>query len=369
MQARFDRAALLNVVRHAITAVDPRSPRPALTCLHIEAYKDKTATVTGTNLRCLILWAVNAKSVKKTGCVLVPAIRFQSILRAITTDAVGLSLKDDKVVVTAGKSRFTMPTTPVGDFAEIPVLPDTAFFEVPTLALQRLVSRASVATDAVNRFRQDCIQMQLADGRLMMIATDSRRIVIATEDIDGVSASEDTHLIHVSTAVALSKLASDAESVFIAFADRRMWCKVGEGLLVNMLEEGTFPDVTKMIPEKKPAIACNVAELLAALTQAETMTSLDSRTVACELASDSLTLRAQSAKAGTAAVVIPAEWPDEPASAGVNPAYLKDMIRGIADERDRVSIECRDNKHALVVRDDGYIHVLAPSVPKEFPTA
>src|SRR6266481_8128154 len=115
--------------------------------------------------------------------VTVGARKLVDILRALPEDAeVTLQQQDKRLLVKAGKSRFTLQTLPAEDFPRLAKpAGDTARFALGQKALRRLLGlvQYSMAQQDI-RYYLNGLLMVVEDKQLKLVATDGHRLAFAS---------------------------------------------------------------------------------------------------------------------------------------------------------------------------------------------
>lgn len=139
LRATVDQPALLDALRHAERAIDPRTHLPILTGVLLEA--DRGAlTVTGWNYHTAASSQIAAAGA--IGGAVVPARRFRQMIAALPKDAdVILTAGEHALTVEGGPVTYTLPLLP---HAEYPALPTVGKRKVATVTGEQLRSLAWV---------------------------------------------------------------------------------------------------------------------------------------------------------------------------------------------------------------------------------
>ena len=147
MKLTATREEILGPVQHVIGVVERRQTMPVLSNVLLSA-RDGRLSVTGTDLEVELVSSVSLK-VQSPGDITVPGRKLLDILRALAEGvSVALSTEADRLVVRAGRSRFTLSTLPA---AEFPVVEEinaksifgSGFFNSREQQLQMLADRAA----------------------------------------------------------------------------------------------------------------------------------------------------------------------------------------------------------------------------------
>src|SRR3954471_10863962 len=145
----------------------------------------------------------------------VGARKLLDILRALPEDTeVNLQPQDKRLMVKAGRSRFSLQTLPAEDFPRLARSSgDTARFALPQKVLRRqlgLVHYAMAQQDI--RYYLNGLLMVVDGGELKLVATDGHRLAFASVELDANLARQEA-IVPRKTVLELSKLLADSDDV------------------------------------------------------------------------------------------------------------------------------------------------------------
>ena len=109
--------------------------------------------------------------------------------------------------------------------------------------------------------------------------------------------------------------------------------EVKSTILISKLISGQYPDVTRVIPEKKnDPVALHREELISLLRQVSLFTSEESSSVRFSFSSGELHLSANSGEIGEGKVNMPVNYAGEKLEVAFNPHFFLDVLRHSKDE-------------------------------------
>src|SRR2546423_2878722 len=180
--------------------------------------------------------------------VTVGARRLVDILRALPEDTeVALQLQDKRLLVKAGKSRFTLQTLPAEDFPRLArPAGEAARFVLPQKALRHLLGLVQYAMAQQDiRYYLNGLLMVVEGGELKVVATDGHRLAFATLSL-GANLPRQEAIVPRKTVVELTKLLADSDDeVRIELSGTQAAFSFGAIELVSKLIDGKFPDYTR----------------------------------------------------------------------------------------------------------------------------
>src|SRR5271167_2778353 len=140
MKLTAEREKLLVPLQAVIGVVERRQTMPVLANVLLSVRKGQLS-ITATDLE-VELVAATEVSVQDSGDITVPGRKFLDILRALPEKlSVSLALEGEKVVIKAGRSRFSLSTLPSGEFPIIEDINAQQKVKVPRKELRRLLDK------------------------------------------------------------------------------------------------------------------------------------------------------------------------------------------------------------------------------------
>src|ERR671934_245555 len=183
--------------------------------------------------------------------VTVGARKLLDILRALPDESdISLQPQDKRLIVKAGRSRFSLQTLPAEDFPRLAKAPgEPARFTLQQKLLRRhlaLVHYAMAQQDI--RYYLNGLLMVVDGGELRLVATDGHRLAFASLPLEASVARQEA-IVPRKTVLELTKLLADSDDeVRIELSATQAVFRFGSIELVSKLVDGKFPDYTRVIP-------------------------------------------------------------------------------------------------------------------------
>jgi DNA polymerase-3 subunit beta len=165
MKLTIDRNALMRALSHVQAVVERRNTIPILSNILLQAEGDRLS-LTATDLDIEATDAAEAK-VKKAGSITAPAQTLFDVVRKLPEGSeISLDLSDGRLAISAGRSRFALPTLPASDFQTMAREPAPTKFEIEAAELRRLIdkTRFAISTEET-RYYLNGIYLHHAKGR------------------------------------------------------------------------------------------------------------------------------------------------------------------------------------------------------------
>lgn len=334
--ASIEAKALKSALRDVVGVVESRNTIPILSHVVLRVASD-TMTIAGTDLDILVERRVALTAASPITCA-VDASTLARVADKLPADSVvELTAAAGKLVVTAGRARFTLATLPVDDFPVIATPPGLAAFEIDALLLNGALGRVAhaISTEEVRYYLNGVFLHLRGDGRsLRLAATDGHRLAeVSLPAPEGVAGMPDV-IVPRKTARILSSLLDRHEgSVEVSINERAMRFKVGATTLISKAIDGRFPDHTRVIPTANDAVLrIDRAGLEQAVARVVTVSSDKTRAIKLTLSRDIVTLSVSSPEHGTGVEELPCDYRSADLSVGFNARYLLDTLAQLTAE-------------------------------------
>ena len=368
MKVTIERNSLLKTLGHVQSVVERRNTIPILSNVMMEADGD-TVAMTATDLDIAIVEKTGA-TVVQPGSTTVPAHTLFDIVRKLPDGSeVELSLEEnDRLVVKAGRSRFTLTCLDKEDF---PIMSEGDLphrFDVAAEELKRLIDKARFAISTEEtRYYLNGIYLHVAnteDGATFRaVATDGHRLAQVEQDVPEGAAGMPGIIVPRKTVGEVRKLIDEFEgAVSIALSETKIRFAFDGAVITSKLIDGTFPDYSRVIPEgndKMLEMDCRV--FAESVDRVSTISSDKTRSVKLALGDDTLTLSVNSPDSGTATEELAAAYSSDTFEIGFNSRYLLDILSQI--EGETVQVMLADPSSPTVLKDmldDAALYVLMP---------
>src|SRR5690349_4414246 len=272
--------------------------------------------------------------------VTVGARKLVDILRALPEGAeVTLQQQDKRLLVKAGKSRFTLQTLPAEDFPRL-AKPEgeSAKFAVSQKALRGVLSlvQYSMAQQDI-RYYLNGLLMVVEDKQLKLVATDGHRLAYASLKLPTDLPRQEV-IVPRKTVLELSKLLGDVDDeVKVELSATQASFSFGTIELISKLVDGKFPDYTRVIPTgHKNKLQIEREPLRQALLRAAILSNEKFRGVRWVLSDGSLKIVSSNAEQEEAHEELEVKYAGDSLDIGFNVNYLLDVLNNVAG----AEIEC-----------------------------
>ncbi len=334
MKVIISRLDLVGLVGKIQNVVPTKPTVPILANILLEAIDDQLI-LSATDLSVSIRAHTNAK-VLEEGAITLPARKLFQLIREITVPQVEIhSTSPETASINAGTSRFKIQGMHRTEFPTFPDLGNGTTFELSCSELKEMLSRtAFAAARDDNRQALNGVYLQNTDQTAVFMGTDGKRLARIHTAVDLPTDFSGSFIIPLKTVEEMIKiLEAKEELVKITLMPDKIALEVGPVTMISKLVSGPYPDVTRVIPEKKPnALSLHREELISLLRQVTLFTTEQTCSVRFTFTTGELHISAMSGEIGEGCVNMPVNYTGEKLDIAFNPVNFLDILRHSKDE-------------------------------------
>ncbi len=250
MKFTIDRDILQKRLTYVQGAVDRNPQLPILMNLLIRA-QDGTLHFTGTDLELEIETKVDIDQVE-SGSVTVPARKFIDICNALPEQAVvDFNFDEDKVIVSSGRSRFTLSTMDPSQFPTVDEIGEAATFSVSATAFKGLLTRTRFAMANQDvRYYLNGMLLDIAPQRIRAVATDGHRLALSQiQTVTGVEEAKSVIVPRKGIGEITRLIGGREGEIGIRVGSNAIGIDIEDITFTSKLIEGRYPDYGRVIPD------------------------------------------------------------------------------------------------------------------------
>lgn len=315
---------LLNKIQNTIP-VKPAIPILANVLFEVD---NGWIKVTGSDLTVAISCKTDGKVFEK-GIVALPAKRFVSLIRELTSPEVELMV-DDKLNahIQSGSSKFKIHGMRGADYPKMPLMSGASSFKIASEKLKELLYSVSFAVAKEDsRFVLTGALMRISDGHLTFLGTDGKRLARAHAQVKVDASLNGSYIIPLKAVEELLKNLSE-EEVEISVLPDKIAFSIGETTLITKLLAGDFPDVSRVIPDRSElTVSLHKEELTSLLRQVSLFTSDEFHSVKFTFVDGELRLSANATDLGEGKVSMPVNYRGPEFQVAFSPQFFLDALR------------------------------------------
>ena len=372
MEFKINSTDLLKALSHIHGIVEVRHTLPILSNIILEA-KDDKLILSSTNLDIYCSDKIKAE-VLKSGEISVSAVTFFEIIKRLPSGSeVMMTMEEgeNEIKLTCGRSKFNLSTLKTDDF---PIISDSDLstnFVLSADELIRIIDKTKFAvSNEETRYYLNGIFLHKAERNsiqfLRAVATDGHRL--AQYDIPLPQGAEDITgiIIPKKTIYELRKVLDDANGdVSVSLNENKIKFSFNDLKVVSKVIDGTFPDYTKVIPQKNDKnFKTNNSDLKNAIDRVSAVAANEeskSKAIKFCIENNSLSLSVESQSKGSANEMIDVNYSGDKVDIGFNSKYIIDICNEV--DGDEISISLSDSISPAIIldkTDENLFFVLMP---------
>ena len=372
MEFKINSTDLLKALSHIHGIVEVRHTLPILSNIILEA-KDDKLILSSTNLDIYCSDKIKAE-VLQSGEVSVSAVTFFEIIKRLPSGSEVLMIMkegENEIRLTCGRSKFNLSTLKTDDF---PIISDSDLstnFVLSADELIRIIDKTKFAvSNEETRYYLNGIFLHKAERNsiqfLRAVATDGHRL--AQYDIPLTQGAEDITgiIIPKKTIYELRKVLDDANGdVSVSLNENKIKFSFNDLKVVSKVIDGTFPDYTKVIPQKNDKnFKTNNGDLKTAIDRVSAVAANEeskSKAIKFCIENNSLSLSVESQSKGSANEMIDVNYSGDKVDIGFNSKYIIDICNEV--DGDEISISLSDSISPAIIldkTDENLFFVLMP---------
>ena len=372
MEFKINSTDLLKALSHIHGIVEVRHTLPILSNIILEA-KDDKLILSSTNLDIYCSDKIKAE-VLQSGEVSVSAVTFFEIIKRLPSGSEVLMIMEEgenEIRLTCGRSKFNLSTLKTDDF---PIISDSDLstnFVLSADELIRIIDKTKFAvSNEETRYYLNGIFLHKAERNsiqfLRAVATDGHRL--AQYDIPLPQGAEDITgiIIPKKTIYELRKVLDDANGdVSVSLNENKIKFSFNDLKVVSKVIDGTFPDYTKVIPQKNDKnFKTNNSDLKNAIDRVSAVAANEeskSKAIKFCIENNSLSLSVESQSKGSANEMIDVNYCGDKVDIGFNSKYIIDICNEV--DGDEISISLSDSISPAIIldkTDENLFFVLMP---------
>ena len=346
-------STLLGPLQFVTGIVERRHTLPILSNVLVEV-TDHNVTFLATDLEVQIKATAKLETAHKPGSLTVGAKKLQDILRALQPDAdTALDVKESRLTVKAGKSKFALQTLAAADFPKIAEAKDTATeFNLPQKDFKRVLGLVQFAMAVQDiRYYLNGVLLSTDGDTLRVVATDGHRLSMASYKLPEPVGKIDA-ILPRKTVLELIKLLDESDDpIHLKMHQNQVKFSFAGIEIVSKIVEGKFPDYTKVIPTGYTNhLTLNRLELLGALQRASILSNDKIRGVRLVFTKDSLSIICSNNENEEAEENLPIDYSRDAMDIAFNIAYLLDVLNHLHNENILISLGDANMSSALITQ-------------------
>ena len=364
MHFTIQREALLKPLQLVAGVVERRQTLPVLSNVLL-VVEGQQLSLTGTDLEVELVGRVTLEDAAEPGEITVPARKLMDICKSLPNDAlIDIRVDDQKLLVKAGRSRFTLSTLPANDFPTVEEGPGSLTFNLPQAKLRRLVERTSFAMAQQDvRYYLNGMLLEVQSGLLRAVATDGHRLAMCSMEAAIQQDGKHQVIVPRKGILELARLLTEQDAeVAIVLGQHHIRANTGEFTFTSKLVDGKFPDYERVLPRGgDKLVLADRQGLREAFSRTAILSNEKYRGIRLTLASGLLKIQANNPEQEEAEEEIVVDYSGSGLEIGFNVSYLLDVLGVMGTEQVRLILSDSNSSALLQEADnDDSAYVVMP---------
>jgi DNA polymerase-3 subunit beta len=352
MKLTAEREKLLAPLQAVIGVVERRQTMPVLANVLLGVRSGQLA-ITATDLEVELVAATEVQ-VQQAGDITVPGRKFLDILRALPERVpVALGLEGEKVVIKAGRSRFSLVTLPAAEFPVIDDINSQQTVQIPRKELLRLLEKThfSMAQQDV-RYYLNGMLLEIDGLSLRAVATDGHRLALCETALTAKAKIAQQVIVPRKGVLELQRVLTAEGTADVAIGTNHVRAQIGDVRFTSKLIDGRFPEYSRVIPAAAPsAIRADRDVLRQALQRTAILSNEKYRGIRITVKKNMLTVQAHNPEQEEAEEEIEVSYEGNDLEVGFNVNYLLDALAAIDGQE--VELGLTDSNSSCLIRSPG----------------
>ncbi|SFQ14269.1 DNA polymerase III subunit beta [Pseudomonas borbori] len=354
MHFTIQREALLKPLQLVAGVVERRQTLPVLSNVLL-VVEGQQLSLTGTDLEVELVGRVSLDEPAEPGEITVPARKLMDICKSLPNDAlIDIRIDDQKLLVKAGRSRFSLSTLPANDFPTVEEGPGSLILSLSQSRLRRLIERTSFAMAQQDvRYYLNGMLLEVQTGVLRAVATDGHRLAMCSMAAEIEQTERHQVIVPRKGILELARLLTEQDAdVSIVLGQHHIRATTGEFTFTSKLVDGKFPDYERVLPRGgDKLVVADRQGLREAFSRTAILSNEKYRGIRLQLASGLLKIQANNPEQEEAEEEIAVDYNGSQLEIGFNVSYLLDVLGVMTAEQVRLILS-DSNSSALVQEAD-----------------
>jgi DNA polymerase-3 subunit beta len=360
---KIDRDELLKPLQTVVGIVERKQPLPILSNVLIEKDSEKIVFIaTDLEIQISSKQAIGSSSGKNS--LTVSAKKLQEILRVLPEKSIiSLDIQENKLLIKANKSRFSLQTLPAKDFPVVSEQLDGATRVIIKQGLLKnllgLVQYAMAQQDI--RYYLNGVLLLIEGDQIRLIATDGHRLAYVSSKLDSAYEKYEVILSRKTVNELTKLLAESDETVSLELAEKQVRFTFQNIVLTSKIIDGKFPDYERVIPKYSNHLILDRLTVLQALQRAAILSNEKFRGVRFVLTEKTLRIISSNSEQEEAQEEIENDYHGPALDIGFNVNYLLDGLNSTPSQT--VTFSFGDPNSSILITvagENDYKYVVMP---------
>ena len=344
MNINITKETLEHPLSQIVGVVEKRQTLPILGNVFLDL-SDNKLTLVGSDLETEITTKVDNVG-GSDGKTTVSARKLFDICRSLPAESqLSLVLEEDsKMVVTAGKSKFTLQTLSANDYPRLEETQWKQEFALSQQQLSHLLTKTSFSMAQQDvRYFLNGLLVEINGDQILSVATDGHRLAKTLVNIPGLGLDMVQSIVPRKAVLEIGKFldASSDDMVSVKLNASHISIESGNFMFISKLIDGRFPDYEKVIPANLDKhIIIDRSNLIEILSRAAILSNEKFRGVSLNIGGNVLKVASHNPDQEHATDEMEVEYQGDDIEIGFNVNYLMEALK--ACDSDKIDLGLLD---------------------------
>lgn len=374
MHIIIERQALAHAVNQVAKAVSSRTTIPILTGIKLTMTPEE-CLLTGSDSDISIQASIPVEEddreiikVVKLGSIVLPSRYLTEIVKKLPEDEVEIEVRDQFItIIRSGQAEFNLNGLDADEYPRLPEIEENQVIQIPSDLLKTVIRQTVFAASAQeSRPILTGALWQLENNQLTVVATDSHRLAQRKIRVTGdPQLSFNNVVIPGKSLQELSRLIDgETGEVHIVVTSNQIMAKANRLLFFSRLLEGTYPDISRIIPQTSKTKLIMENKQLTQAIERSILLARDGKHVVRLTTEESnmIQLTSTTPEVGRVVEHVPAqEVSGEELNISFNARYVLEALRALDSEQ--IQIDFTGSMSPFVIKPtdhDDIIHLVLP---------
>ncbi|MEE9492826.1 MAG: DNA polymerase III subunit beta [Gammaproteobacteria bacterium] len=351
MKIKTTREQILNPLQDVSGVVERRQTLPVLGNILIVTAKDHIE-LTATDLEIEITSRCEAQILEE-GKTTIPARKLFDICKALSPGSnISLTIKGSKVLLTSGRSRFTLAILPADDFPLVDKVAADTHLSLTQIELKQLIERTSFSMAQQDvRYYLNGLLFEFTDDLLRAVATDGHRLATSLLPVPlKIPGKQQVIMPKKGIQEILRILNNSDELIKMDIGSNHLRLSTELFSFSSKLIDGRFPDYERVIPKGgDKVIHADREALKQVLIRTSILSNEKYRGVRLSLDKGLLTVQSHNPEQEQAEEQLEVNYDGQSLEIGFNVTYWLDILAHIKTEQ--VEIILSDENSSCLLQE------------------
>ena len=338
MKITIKREDLLHSLQVIIGVVERRQTMPILANI-LMSTQNNILTMTASDLEVELISTITVDNADELS-VTIPGRKLLDICRSLPVDSIILlNHKENKVILTSGKSKFSLSCLPANEFPVIPNITGDHQVSISQPKLKQLIENThfSMAQQDV-RYYLNGLPLEIENNVLRAVATDGHRLAFSQDILNDTVISKAV-IVPRKGVLELLRLLDGDNDITLELGENHVRIDFGNIVFTSKLIDGKFPEYGRVIPsDTSNHLTAEKDTLKTSLQRTAILSNEKYRGIRLIIKENEMILQAHNPEQEEAEETLDIRYSGSDIEVGFNVTYLIDALAAINSQEVRLSM-------------------------------